>query len=173
MYEQRDPEQGLLPGLDVGAARPSELGTVLAILDEAGCWLQGRGIQQWRPGSFPTGEIEERIRRGEVYLAWADGEPAATLTIQWEDPAFWGDVPRDAAYVHRLAVRRARAGRGLGHALLAWAEGTARAAGMRYLRLDCAAENAQLRAYYEAAGFERRGELAGSGWATTLYEKSL
>ena len=157
-------------------ARPSDLDIIIDILEEAASWLASRGIDQWRPGSFlgPRFEsISGQVNRGEVYLAMLNGKPVGTLTLQWEDKKFWGDVPDDAAYVHRIAIRRAYAGKDLGHQLLRWAESAAAAAGKNFLRLDCMAENSALCEYYERADFECRGEIQGKGWRGRLYEKRI
>jgi protein-tyrosine phosphatase len=94
----------------------------------------------------------------------------ATLALKWNDPTFWGDRPADAGYVHALAVRRAHAGSGLGARLLAWAEEQVAAAGREYLRLDCRAENDELRRYYERQGFAPRGEVSVDEFTSALYE---
>ena len=62
----------------------------------------------------------------------------------------------DAGYLHRLAVRRHGEG---SESLLHWAEGHVAAEGKAYLRLDCAAWNESLRAYYERAGYEHVGDV--------------
>ncbi|HJT56732.1 MAG TPA: GNAT family N-acetyltransferase [Ktedonobacteraceae bacterium] len=157
-------------------ARPDDLDTVIDILEEAAAWLTSRGIDQWRPGSFLEARYEtiaKQVNRGEVYLATLNGKPVGTLTLQWEDKGFWGDVPDDAAYVHRIAIRRAYAGKELGYHLLQWAESTAAASGKNFLRLDCMAENVALCEYYERANFESRGEIQGKGWRGRLYEKRI
>src|SRR6185312_15161044 len=174
-----DQEQSLptLEGyLSIEQARPSDLDSVIDILEEAASWLASRGIDQWRQGSFlgpRYDSIADQVYRGEVYLAILDGEPVGTLTLQWEDKKFWGDVSEDAIYVHRIAIRRAYAGKGLGLRLLQWAESMVAKAGKTYLRLDCMAENAALCEYYERAGFECRGEIQGKGWRGRLYEKRI
>lgn len=162
--------------IDIVQAQASELYAVLDILEEAAAWIASRGIDQWRPGSFigPRYQsIADQVKRGEVYLAKHEGEPIATLTLQWEDKRMWGDVPADAAYVHRIAIRRPYAGKGIGLQLLQWTENTAAAACKDYLRLDCMAENQALRNYYEQAGFAYRGEIQGKGWRGSLYEKNI
>ncbi len=149
---------------------------MLDILEEAARWLTSKGIDQWRPGTFLGARrqsVAEQVDRGEVYLAKLDGQAIATLALQWSDKMFWGDVPDDAGYVHRLAIRRAYAGMGLGHQLLEWAERKVASAGKRYLRLDCMAENPGLNEYYKKAGFHYRGEVHGKGWSASLYEKKV
>ena len=63
--------------------------------------------------------------------------------------------------MHRLVVRRDRAGAGLGAAMLDWAAGQVSAAGRGWLRLDVSADNVALCAYYERLGFEHRGDAEG------------
>jgi ribosomal protein S18 acetylase RimI-like enzyme len=155
--------------LTIARARPEDADTVLAILLDASRWLVARGIDQWRPEHFTPEELLTDIARGEMYLATRDSAPVGTLKLQWEDRPTWGDMPDDAGYVHRLAVRRVFAGRALGQRLLEWAARRAAASGKTYLRLDCIAANRALRAYYERAGFTLRREVCGSA----LFEKRV
>jgi GNAT superfamily N-acetyltransferase len=83
-------------------------------------------------------------------------------------------------YVHRLAVRRSCAGRGIGYRLLDWADMQVRANGGSRLRLDVVTDNGPLRRYYEAAGFVHRADVDGmhvprggtpTPWRTSLYER--
>ncbi len=142
---------------------------VAGVLDEAAAWLRSRGIKQW-PVRVPRELVADRIRRHECYLAWDGTDLIGTLTLQTTDPDVWGEQPPDALYLRGLAVRRAHAGKG--RELLAWAESAAADAGRRYVRLGCMASNSALRAYYERAGYEHRGDrLDTEGWLESLYEK--
>jgi len=96
-----------------------------------------------------------------------------TITLQWSDKKFWGDLPLDAGYVHKLAIKRSYGGKRLGLRLLEWAEAKARAEGKRYLRLDCLASNRSIRDYYEKAGFVHVRDTLAPGWKASLYEKNL
>ena len=84
-----------------------------------------------------------------------DGEAVATVSMLLDDPEYWGVRPPDAVYVHKLAVRRDRAGRGIGAAIVEWANAEAAEAGREFLRLDCYGDNPGIRDYYEGLGFER------------------
>ena len=140
-------------------ARPDQVNDVLGVLDEAAAWLEEQGITQW-PARFEQSWIEDAIHQGETWLVEADGTIGATVTVDWSDPA-WSDVGGSAAYLHRMAVRRQE--RGLGAVILAWAAEIARQHGRDALRLDCVASNDRLRAYYETAGFDYRGDVAVGG----------
>jgi ribosomal protein S18 acetylase RimI-like enzyme len=160
--------------IEIGPAEPGELGVVLDILVEAAHWQTARGLTQWFPELFTIvlrAEIERQIGAGEVYLARIDGEAVGTLTLQWADEPVWGPQPDDAGYVHRLAVRRGQAGRGIGRALLDWAGARCAAEGRAYLRLDTMSSNADLRAHYERLGFEFRGVNPGPVWKPARYER--
>jgi hypothetical protein len=53
-------------------------------LAEAAAWLSSRGIAQW-PAGFRAERsrrrIEQGIKQGTVFLAYAAGEPVATITV--------------------------------------------------------------------------------------------
>src|SRR5215469_15077918 len=62
-------------------AHPSDLDSILDILEEAACWLISRGIDQWQPGVFRRvrcQSIADQVSRGEVYLARRDGQAVGT-----------------------------------------------------------------------------------------------
>jgi GNAT superfamily N-acetyltransferase len=145
-----------------------------SILDEATRYSATHvGFDQW-PVPFPADELAQRIDRGELYVAEIEGEPVATLTLLWDDSSFWGERPPDAAYIHKLAVRRSFAGRGIGRDIVAWAEREAGAAGRDYLRLDCLRDNTGIRAYYEELGFEHRGDFDDPRrFPVALYERPI
>jgi hypothetical protein len=145
-----------------------ELDEVVAVLSEAAAWLRARGFEQW-PAPFPAAWVVPSIERGETYLAREGDLVAGTITLRWDDPAFWGEQPPVAGYVHAIAVRCEFAG--AGPALLDWADEQVCAEGRELLRLDCRTENARLRRYYQEQGFVHRGDATVAGFETTLYER--
>jgi ribosomal protein S18 acetylase RimI-like enzyme len=174
----------------VGAGSPGELMVApvtsragferaAEILDEAAAWAAAGGFRSWEPGAFGTpGTIERRallsaLHSGDLYLVRDGGRAVATVSLLWEDRLYWPAAPDDGAYVHRLAVLRSAGGRGVGRALLGWAEDIARVRGRRYLRLDCVSDDEPLRRYYERAGFCHRGDLKVRGTDMSLYEKTI
>jgi len=146
---------------------------VAGLLDEATVWVNELGFSQW-PLPFPRDELAGAIDRGEVYVVEAeDGEAVGTVTILLDDPLYWPDSPPDALYVHKFAVRRDHAGRGIGAAIVEWANAEAAEAGRDFLRLDCLGDNPGIRDYYEDLGFEHCGDLVLNGLNMSLYERPV
>jgi GNAT superfamily N-acetyltransferase len=158
--------------VNVRRAQREDARTIAELLDEATSWVHELGYEQW-PLPFPRDELEAAIDRAEVFVVEDDEDPVATVTLLWDDPMYWGERPPDAAYVHKLAVRRDRSGRGIGAAIVAWANAEALEAGRAYLRLDCLRDNPGIRDYYEQLGFEHRGDLVRGGRPMSLYERPV
>jgi GNAT superfamily N-acetyltransferase len=157
--------------VNVRPATPADVAVAAEILDEATAYVRALGFAQW-PVPFPQHELAQRIERGELYMVEVEGEAAATLTLLWDDPFFWGERPPDAVYLHKLAVRRAFAGRGLGAAVVEWVDEHAASVGREYVRLDCQRDDPGIREYYERLGFEHCGDKDDdSRFAVALYER--
>jgi GNAT superfamily N-acetyltransferase len=158
----------------VSPAKPADIDTVLGILDEATIWLRDRGLPTvWKPGEFSRASFLEQISREEVYIGLIDGKPAGTFILQWSDTFWWGEQPPDAGYIHKLAIRPAYTGQGVGREMLKWAEGRTRAQGRKFLRLNCLAEDRKIRDYYENAGFTYLRDATGPKGMASLYEEPL
>jgi len=158
--------------VNVRRCQAQDVAVVAALLDEATVWVGERGYEQW-PLPFPRDELDAAVERGEVYIAEMDGEVVATVTLLWNDAMYWGERPPDAAYVHKLVVRRACAGQRIGSAIVEWADATAATAGRAFLRLDCLADNPGIRGYYEQLGFEHRGDLVVKNRNMSIYERPV
>jgi ribosomal protein S18 acetylase RimI-like enzyme len=154
--------RGTLEPIQVVAARPADLERYIDFLERVADWLTERGIRQWTPGDFRLSAAfyAASIDRGEVYLACSGETLAGTLRLLLREPIVWPDiVDDDGVYVYNLAVGRDWAGQGLGRELLEWVVAQAASLGRRCVRLDCFTDNAFLRRYYIASGFEDRGDI--------------
>ncbi len=125
----------------------------------------------WREGELEPARIAEDVAAGLFFLAEYSHDPAGTFKFQLEDPAFWPDVSHEnAAYVHRLAVRRRYAGGGLSTRLLRWAADRTLALGRRFLRLDFEASRPRLREIYERFGFQHHSDAQVGAYLVSRYE---
>jgi len=158
-------------GLEILRATEADLPEVLGLLTEAASWSRTVGIEGlWRV-PYPAEWVLPSLRRHEVYLARWDGATAGTLTFRWDDRPTWGERPPEAAYVHKLAVRRSLKGLQIGARMLDWSGAKAAREGRAWLRLDCLRSHAILRSYYEALGFRRVREATVEGNVVTLLER--
>ncbi|MEH0472084.1 tyrosine-protein phosphatase [Streptomyces sp. B21-097] len=160
-------------------AVPEDAPLLVRLRDTAALWQLARGIEQWQPGEKDEAHFVDRMREGEVWLAYTGTTPAGAFELWWDDPAAWGPRPPDAGYIHRLMTVPHTAPPGTGRRMLAQAESRIAAAGRPYARLDCLSANPRLRSYYESAGYtvvgEQRAKKGGPGspYAVTLLEKRL
>lgn len=159
--------------LTVEPATLEDCGTVSNILLEATSWLEQRGIPMWRQSEVVASRVRKDVAAGLFFLATSTGESVGTLKFQLSDPLFWLDVPDDAAYVHRLAIRRRFAGGALSSALLGWAGRRATSLGRRFLRLDCEASRPRLRAIYERFGFRHHSDRQVGPFFVARYEYQI
>jgi ribosomal protein S18 acetylase RimI-like enzyme len=158
--------------VNVRPATDADVPAAAEILDEATRFVQTKGRDQW-PVPFPQEELRERVDREELYVVELDGALAATFTLLLDDPFFWGERPPDAVYLHKLAVRRAFAGRRLGERIVEWIAAVAAARGREFVRLDCQRDLPGIRSYYERLGFELVGEKEDGRFAWALYERRV
>jgi predicted N-acetyltransferase YhbS len=160
-------------------ALDDDLEAVAGILEDAARWVESLGVPSWEPGTFhdPSGrgrkQLLEAVGSNALFLARIGEEPVATVSLFDVDERFWPGAPADALYVHKLAVRRAWAGRDIGGAILRWSMDRARARGKAFLRLDCPRDDLGVRTYYERHWFQHRGDLTVGTFEASLYELRL
>jgi GNAT superfamily N-acetyltransferase len=126
---------------------------VHALILEAARWLIDKGEPLWGDEETSGEELQKVARNGELVVARSSDELCACMYLHNEDEVFWPHAtPGEAFYVHRLAVARRVAGRGLSLRMLDWAMHEARTSGRDYVRLDCE-PRPKLLALYRSAGF--------------------
>lgn len=140
--------------ISVRQADLDDLLTVSSILSEAALWLKQQNIALWGEKETSPESICQDVELGLFYIAFYEEATAGVVKLQTEDLVFWSDIPQESsAFIHRLAVRRSFAGRGISTALMQWAVEQSRDLGKQFLRLDCAADRLRLRMVYENFGF--------------------
>ncbi|MEY9992236.1 GNAT superfamily N-acetyltransferase [Streptomyces sp. V4I8] len=150
-----------------------DIPAILGMLDSCVEWLVGQGrTGQW--GTKPLSEnpktvesVTRHMDEGSVFIAEADGVPAATLTLTDAPGAYLSHLPppgEPERYIHWLASDRRFKGHGVGSALLAHAAEETRRAGVSLLRVDCyAGADGKLVRFYENNGFVRTETYQGRG----------
>jgi GNAT superfamily N-acetyltransferase len=146
----------MIQDIEIIQARPADAGLASSIMLEVAEWLKEQGQTLWFPDELTPEKLMGTINAGELYLVMMRNRLVGTVIFQLYDKTYWPDMPEgDAAYIHKIILRRSAAGQGLGDQIIAWAKEKARREGMAYLRLDTEAAREKLCALYESAGFTR------------------
>jgi GNAT superfamily N-acetyltransferase len=167
----------LVIGPETIVVRPSRIGEsplVSSILQEAAEWLQQRGDPLWSLPEIEPDAISMDVDAGCYLLAFAGKEAVGTARLTPDDPLCWPDaMPGEAAYLHRLSVRRAQAGGTVSRIIMNWTCAHAQSRGYAYLRLDCEAARPRLRNLYESMGFTFHSERVVGPYTVARYQKAL
>jgi ribosomal protein S18 acetylase RimI-like enzyme len=141
-------------------AGEADAGAVAAVIRAAFEEYRGR----LDPPSGALGEtadtVREKMRTARAVLALINEAPVGCVFFRPEEGRL---------YLFRLAVLPGHRGRGLGRALLAHAEGRARALGLPRVRLGVRVALARQVAFYEGLGYRRVGEGTHPGYAGPTY----
>ena len=161
-----------MTGIVIRQATGDDTSALVETLREAADWVEGMdGTIMWVEGELDEPRVRAEVEAGMFVVAEAGSTVVGAIRFQLEDPLFWPALDgRDSAFVHRLAVRRSHAGQGLSTALLQCAVDRARSLGKRYLRLDCDADRARLRALYERFGFRLHSYRQVGAYYVSRYE---
>ena len=140
----------------------------------------------WRKGSYPLrSDAEEGLHDGTLYVAELNGTIAGTVMyLRTQNPAYqtadW-QIPYDSPVLtlHILAIHPEYQGRGMGRALMDYAETLAKERGALAVRLDTHEGNTPACRLYESCGYSMRGlvdlglyEKYGLKWSKT-FEKLI
>lgn len=155
-------------------AKAGDAALISMLLQEAAAWLSEQGQEMWQLSELTESKIAMDVDAGHFYLAYDGCELLGTVKVLLEDPLFWPEIAYGSSlYVHRLAVSRRWAGRGVSTSLLNFAVNLGKHLGRTYLRLDCAAERKALRAIYENFRFQFHSYQQVGSWYLARYEMTL
>ena len=125
----------------------------LEILREASAWSSRFGTAIWRPDELTEARQRESAEACELVGGFAGDAMTACMRLERSDPVHWPqDTPGEALYLHKLAIRRAFAGRGWPRRMVDWAVAECAKRGARALRLDTAPDT-KLPVLYAEMGF--------------------
>lgn len=140
--------------LSIRQVNISSIREFISILIEAAEWMDSIGMKNWDSSKFSIDEILIKSELNDLFLCYADNEPAGCLKLQETDMLFWpDDIKGEALYVHKLAVKRIFAGKGISTFMMDWAKEQAKLKKCNYLKLDCLANRSKLCMVYEKQGF--------------------
>ena len=124
------------------------------ILLDAVRWLDSVSQPLWNAEQITWQRLARDFRPNDFLIAFLDGIPAACMALVDHDPLIWPEIEKgQALFLHKLAVKRFAAGKGLSAALIAHAKSMCMDREISALRLDCHTYRPKLRAVYERNGF--------------------
>ncbi|MFN3430130.1 MAG: GNAT family N-acetyltransferase [Candidatus Sericytochromatia bacterium] len=148
-------------------AAAADAPAALAVLHAAHAWNLAHGFN-FTAATMRLDELAERLTPETFFVAEVDGRLVGTVEVKPEPaPGMWG--------LHLLGVDPACAARGVGRALVAFAEAHAAANGADRLRLDTPEHHPWLPAFYQRLGYRQTGTVQWEGkrYRSVYLTKSL
>ena len=141
---------------NVRVACSGDIDEVVRLMHDAAAWMSAKGTPAWDVARIDRTFAETFVLRSELLVASCSDGIVGCCTLS-------------AEYLHKLAVRRTHAGRGVSSALIEACRHAARTQGCAKLRLDC---HPNLRGLYERLGFTHV-DTFNPGWDPTFIAERL
>ena len=106
-------------------------------MHDAAAWMSAKGTPAWDVARIDRTFAETFVLRSSSLVAVAATASSAVAPCRPRIPVLARRPQGEAAYLHKLAVRRTHAGRGVSSALIEACRHAARTQGCAKLRLDC------------------------------------
>lgn len=142
----------------------------------AQAWLRSRGLTQYVPAAHDEYDaaIRSRAESGTLFAVRDSGDAIGFFSLEVSPSLWWPADGCPALYLAGMVVARSARGRGIGSFIIEWCAAEAARLGRKCVRLDCHAGNAWLCRYYEAHGFQLRGQVEQHpGYYGCLYQREV
>lgn len=125
------------------------------ILLDAVTWMEKNNLQnQWNENNTKWDSLSKDYTINDFYIDYHNGVPVGCIAITDLDTKYWPEIPKGKSlYIHKLAVKRVSAGKGVSKELINFAKNLSLKKGINSLRLDCNLQRKKLRMLYENEGF--------------------
>ena len=124
----------------------------VSIMKEAAQWLTDTGKTLWNVDDLLK-DIKKSSPHEFIVMYDDNGDSIATLILNFEDKFMWSDIPPNVSgFIHKLAVRRKYAGKGMAKKIIDYAISICKEKGIKSIRLDCHVRE-KLCSFYESLGF--------------------
>lgn len=126
------------------------------IMKEVAEWGRSKGYRVWLDEWLTREQLINDEATEETFcVGYVDKEPACTMILQWSDRTWWPKaVNYEAAYIHKLCVRRKFAGMGLVQQCMEFAIKECKRNGAKFIRLDTGRDEEKMRRLYTSLGFK-------------------
>lgn len=117
-------------------------------------WLDSTGKSLWTKEQVSWQGLSRHYQAEDFYIAYMDGEAVGCMALVDYDPLFWTNIQKgESLFIHKLAVKRSGAGKGVSNALIHFAKKECKSRNIKYIRLDCDQFRYKIRKLYENEGF--------------------
>ena len=125
------------------------------ILLDAVNWLSKSGMKNtWNESNVKWTDLSNSFKINNFYIAYQNELPTACMALTDFDPTFWPNITKgESLYLHKVAVKRAFAGKGFTKELIDFAKRLALSHSINTIRLNCNQHRNKLRKVYENEGF--------------------
>jgi GNAT superfamily N-acetyltransferase len=133
----------------------NQVDRAIEIMREVSEWGRNQGFCVWLDEWLTKEQLlcEDNCEE-DFYVGKVDGVDACCMIIQWQDREYWPEAPRyEAAYIHKLCVRRDYAGQGILKDVLIWLKQECKKRNVRYIRLDTGWDKEKVKNIYLGLGF--------------------
>jgi len=155
-----------------------KLDDVLQLIQEVVEGLNSDGIDQWDEKYPAREDLETDILNETAYGYFDSGRLSAYIVLNEEVEPQYGEVEWEydsgrPLMIHRLSVHPDLKGRGIGRAMVSFAEAEAFERGYQAVRLDAFSMNPAALRLYEKSGYRRAGSVHFRKGQFYLFEKKL
>ena len=153
-------------------ADENDIPAIEDILSDAVLWMRKNQIQnQWTEESIKWSSLSKDYRIDDFYIDFENGIHAGCMAVTDLDLKYWPQIPqKQSLYIHKLAIKRMFAGKGISRKLIDFAKNLALTNDINSLRLDCNQQRRKLTMLYENEGFKSVGSKSlGNDYHMALY----
>ncbi|OPJ57911.1 GNAT family N-acetyltransferase [Clostridium oryzae] len=153
-------------------ADENDIPTIEGILIDVVIWMKKNKLQnQWNEDNIKWNFLSKDYQINDFYIDYQNGVPAGCIAITDLDQKYWPKIPHGKSlYIHKLAVKREFAGKGISKELINFAKNLSLKNGINSLRLDCNLQRNKLRRLYENEDFIYAGRnISENNYDMALY----
>ena len=136
-------------------AEEQDILAIEEILLDAVMWMQKNKLQnQWNENNIKCDCLSKDYKINNFYINYQNDVPVGCMAITDLDTKYWSEIPQGKSlYIHKLAIKRIYAGKGVSKQLIDFAKNLSLKNGINSVRLDCNLHRNKLRMVYEKEGF--------------------
>jgi ribosomal protein S18 acetylase RimI-like enzyme len=132
--------------------QPTDLSFIFSLFDQSIQYQEKHGYPVWK--NYDQNAIKKDIEAGNQYKIVNNDRIAIVFSVAYSDKIIWRAMDTGkSVYLHRIVVNPEFKGQKLFGAIVDWAVQHGKDKGLKSIRMDTWAANANIIAYYKSFGF--------------------